>query len=125
MTQTRPARPALDRPARGRRARSATSRRLVAAVGGLIVIDLAGGLLSIAAGLNTLATAWGSTALLAAPVPMILTQLLLTGLSVWTDRRWAAVPAGLLAAACAASIVSGFFDGGLRNQALSPALFGY
>ena len=122
MTQTEPARAVVDR---DRQRLSAVSRRLVVAVGALISTDLAGGVLSIAAGLKAWETAWSSAALLAAPMPMMLGQILLTWLSVRTDRRWAAWAAGLLAVACAASILSGFFDGGLRNSALSPALFGF
>jgi len=82
-------------------------------------------LLSIDAGVNTWSSAWGNTALLAAPAPMILGQLLLTLLSVRLQRRWAAIPAGLLSAACAVSVTSAFFDGALRNDALSPALFAF
>jgi hypothetical protein len=33
--------------------------------------------------------------------------------------------AGLLATACLVSVASGFFDGGLGNDALSPALSAY
>ena len=48
--------------------------------------------------------------------------MLLTWLATRTSRRSAAVAAGLLAAACLVSVVSGFFDGGLGNDELTPGL---
>ena len=96
------------------------SLRLSMAV--LLGLDLVGGLLAVASGVNTWGEAWGGKALLAAPVPMILGQVLLTWLATRTSRRSAAVAAGLLAAACLVSVVSGFFDGGLGNDELTPAL---
>ena len=62
-----------------------TSRRLRVAMGCLLLTDLAGGLLAVASGLNTWGEAWGARALLAAPLPMIGAQLLLTWLA--TRRR--------------------------------------
>jgi len=91
-------------------------------MGVLLLTDLVGGLLAVAAGVNSWTEAWGGKALLAAPVPMVVAQLLLTWLSVRTSSRWSALPAGLLAAACLVSVVSGFFDGGIGNDRLSPAL---
>ena len=44
------------------------SRRLVVAMAALVVTDLVGGLLAVAAGVNTWAEAWWTDALLAAPV---------------------------------------------------------
>ena len=88
----------------------------------LLGLDLVGGLLAVASGVNTWGEAWGGKALLAAPVPMILGQVLLTWLATRTSRRSAAVAAGLLAAACLVSVVSGFFDGGLGNDELTPVL---
>ena len=96
------------------------SLRLSMAV--LLGLDLVGGLLAVASGVNTWGEAWGGKALLAAPVPMILGQVLLTWLATRSSRRSAAVAAGLLAAACLVSVVSGFFDGGLGNDELTPAL---
>ena len=96
------------------------SLRLSMAV--LLGLDLVGGLLAVASGVNTWGEAWGGKALLAAPVPMIVGQVLLTWLATRSSRRSAAVAAGLLAAACLVSVVSGFFDGGLGNDELTPAL---
>ncbi len=107
---------------------SRTSRRvepIVPALVALLAADLVGGLLAVSAGVNTWGQAWGSKALLAAPVPMIAVQLLLTVLAVRSTRWKAAVPAGLLAAACLVSVVSGFFDGGIGNDELTPALAVY
>ena len=99
-----------------------TARRLALAVGVLLLTDLAGGLLAVASDVNTWDEAWGGKALLAAPLPMVAVQVLLTWLAVRRQGRVAVAAAGLLATACLVSVVSGFFDGGLGNDALSPGL---
>jgi hypothetical protein len=98
---------------------------IVPALVALVAADLVGGLLAVSAGVNTWGEAWGSEALLAAPLPMIAVQVLLTALAVRLTGWKAAVPAGLLAAACLVSVVSGFFDGGIGNDELTPALSAY
>jgi hypothetical protein len=102
-----------------------TTRRtpppLAVALAGLLLTDLAGGLVAVASGVNDWSSAWGGSALLAAPLPMIAAQVVLTGLALRQRSRWAALPASLLALACLASVASGFFDGGLGNDALAPA----
>ena len=105
-----------------------TARRqdpLVPAMAALLAADVAGGLLAVSSGVNTWDEAWGSQALLAAPLPMIGAQIVLTALAVRLEGRKAAVPAGLLAAACLVSVVSGFFDGGIGHEQLTPALSAY
>ena len=102
-----------------------TAHRLVTAVAALVAVDLAGGLLAVAADVNTWAEAWGGKALLAAPAPMIAVQLLLTWLAVRRPVRGAALAAGVLALACLVSVVSGFFDGGLANDSLDGPLVGF
>ena len=62
----------------------------------LVAVDLAGGLLAVASGVNTWSEAWGGKALLAAPVPMIAVQVLLTWIAVTRRGRAAAVAAGVL-----------------------------
>ena len=103
-----------------------TARRqmdpLVPAMVALVLVDVVGGLLAVASGVNTWGEAWGSRALLAAPLPMIAAQVLLTVVAVRGRRRAAVVAAGLLAAACLVSVASGFFDGGLANDRLGPGL---
>jgi len=89
----------------------------------LIVIDLIGGVLAVSSGVNTWGEAWGSRALLAAPLPMMVAQLVLA----WLAARNVRPPVGLVAAivlalACLVSAVSGFFDGGLANEELSGGL---
>jgi len=99
--------------------------RLVVAMSVLVVTDLVGGLIAVAAGVNTWAEAWWTDALLAAPVPMIVLQVVLTLVAV-RSTSWVAVSAAvLLSLACLVSVVSGFFDGGLGNDALTPALSAY
>jgi hypothetical protein len=102
-----------------------TSRRLVALMSALVATDLVGGLLAVSSGVNTWSEAWGGQALLAAPVPMILLQVVLTGVAVLRAGRAGAVAGGLLALACFVSVISGFFDGGLGNDELTPALSAY
>lgn len=102
-----------------------TAPPLAVAVAGLVLTDIVGGLLAVASGLNTRAEAWGSAALLAAPLPMIGAQVLLTWLALRLHSRWAALPAGLLAVACLVSVVSGFFDGGLGHAGIGPGLAAY
>ena len=99
--------------------------RLAVAMAALVLTDLVGGLVAVAAGVNTWAEAWWTEALLAAPVPMIVVQVLLTVVAVRSSGRFAVVAAVLLALACLVSVVSGFFDGGLGNDALTPALSAY
>jgi len=105
--------------------RGRASVRLVAGVSALVATDIAGGLLSVYTGVNSWSSAWGNTALLAAPAPMVFGQILLAWLAVRPQRRWAAIPAGMLSATCAVSVASAFFDGALRNDVLSPALFAF
>src|SRR3954468_17640626 len=94
---------------------------LVLALVALVVADLVGGLLAVSSGVNTWGEAWGSQALLAAPLPMIVGQVVLTVLAIRFHGRKAFVPAGLLALACLASVASGFFDGGIGNEELTTA----
>ena len=103
----------------------AVPRLLTLAMGTLLVVDLVGGGWAALSGVNTWPDAWGGHALLAAPAPMIAAQVLMTWLAVRGRRRRAAIPAGLLAAACLVSVASGFFDGGLGNAALEPGMAAY
>jgi hypothetical protein len=103
----------------------AVPRLLAASLAALLVVDLVGGLWAGLAGVNTWGDAWGSHALLAAPLPMIVGQVVLTVAAVRGRSRRAAVPAGLLAAACLVSLASGFFDGGLGHVGLEPGMAAY
>ena len=115
----------LTRPVPDVRAGRTVPRLMVAAMGALLVIDLVGGLWAALSGVNTWRDAWSGNALLAAPLLMIAAQVVTTWLSVRGRSRRAAVPAGLLAAACLVSVASGFFDGGLGNTALEPGMAAY
>jgi hypothetical protein len=108
-----------------RRDVSLSAHRLVAALCTLLLIDLGGGLLAVGSGVNTWADAWGGRALLAAPLPMMVAQALLTWWAVRSTSRGAVTAAVLLAVACLVSVVSGFFDGGIGNNDLTPALAAY
>jgi hypothetical protein len=101
------------------------ARRLALAMTALVATDALGGVLAVTNDVNTWGTAWSADALLAAPVPMIVAQVLCTVLAVRSARRWAAAPAFLLALACFVSVISGFFDGGLANDVLSGPLIAF
>jgi hypothetical protein len=100
-------------------------RLLAAAMASLVAVDLAGGLWAALSGVNTWSDAWGGHALLAAPLPMIVGQVVATGLSMRGRSRRAVVPAALLAVACLVSLASGFFDGGLGHAGLETGMAGY
>jgi hypothetical protein len=116
---------APDRPVGGSHPSRRTAGRLVVAQAVLLGVDAVGGVLAVSSGASTWADAWGSTALLAAPLPMMAVQTALTVLAVSSRRRWGAVPAVLLALACVLSVASGFFDGGLGNARLTGWLPAY
>ena len=101
----------------------ASGRRLLVATVILVLVDVIGGILAVSSDVNTWGEAWGSKALLAAPLPMMVVQLVLA----WLAARNVRPPIGLVAAivlalACLVSAVSGFFDGGLANDELSRGL---
>jgi hypothetical protein len=74
--------------------------------------------LAITSGVNTVSEAWSSRALIAAPLPMMVGQVVAALAAYhWPDRR-GAVAAGLLAAGCLVSAISGFFDGAFGNAEL-------
>ena len=93
-------------------------RLLAGTMAVLLATDLAGGLLEIAAGRNTVGTAWGSEATLCAPYPMILVQVLAVLVVTRSPRMPGRVAAVLLALACFVSFLSGFFDGQLGRTDL-------
>jgi len=109
--------------------RDPSARRLALGMGALVATDLVGGVLAVLSGVNTWSEAWGPAALLAAPAPMVLGQVLLTLVATGTFRRvssrWTATAAVVLALACLVSVASGFFDGGLANHALTGGLVAY
>jgi hypothetical protein len=112
----------LARPAATQTRASEAGPWLVLGLAFLLFVDLMGGLVAIAAGENTWAEAWNSDAILAAPWPMLIAQVVLTWGAVRARRVVAIVCAGLLAVACGVSAVSGFFDGQLGKAGLSDAL---
>jgi hypothetical protein len=115
----------LTRTAPQVRGTATVPRLLAVSMSLLLVVDLVGGVWAALSGINTWAEAWGEKALLAAPLPMIVGQVVATWLAVRGRSRRAAFPAGLLAVACLVSVASGFFDGGLGNNALEPLMAAY
>jgi len=105
----------------GRRARTL----LPAALGAVIAADVVGGTWDIAAGRSTPADAWGSDATLCAPWPMVAFQVVAVTVAVRSAGLPGRIAAGLLAAACAVSVASGFFDGQLARSDLAPAEVGF
>ena len=93
---------------------------LLAAAAGVTLVSLSGSLLAVVTGLS--ATWWdavGPTARLSVPLPMNVALLVLALVAAGTRRRVALACATLLGLACAAAVVSGFFDGGYA-AALTP-----
>jgi hypothetical protein len=91
----------------------------------VLATDLVGGLLDVVAGRSSLTAAWGSSATLCAPWPMIAFQI---GAFLLIRRgpstlRW--VAAGLLMLACVVSVLSGFFDGQLGRADLGAGERGF
>ena len=112
-------RPTGPRAGRGRGA-VPSAPGLLAVAAGVTLVSLAGSLLAVATGLS--ATWWhavGPTARLSVPLPMNVALLVLALLAAGTRRRVALAGATLLGLACAAAVVSGFFDGGYA-AALAP-----
>ena len=95
-------------------------RALVVSVVVLLVLDLIGGIVAVASDVNDWSEAWSGNARLAAPWPMILLQVCALGLAVAFSRPWAIVGATILALACLASALSGFFDGAFAAGELGP-----
>ena len=87
---------------------------------GVTTVSLAGSLLAVATGLSAgWADAVGPTARLSVPLPMNLALVVLALVAAGTRRRLGLSAAVLLALACTAAVVSGFFDGGYAAQ-LAP-----
>lgn len=105
--------------ARPTSARPRLPRLLVGTFGVVLVTDVVGGLLDVAAGRSDLASVWGSGATLCAPAPMVALQALTTALALTAGRRTPRVAAALLGAACLVSVVSGFVDGQLARSDLA------
>ena len=107
-------------PARSEARRAAPAGTLVLAAVGVTVVSLTGSLLSVAGGLND---KWwdavGPTGRLSVPLPMNVALLVLAFAAAGTRRRLALAAASLLALACSAAVVSGFFDGGYA-AAMAP-----
>ena len=94
-------------------------RALVGLLAVVLLTDVVGGLVDVAADRSTLGSAWGSHATLAAPLPMMLAQLVMVALLLRAGRRTAVCSGVLLTLACVVSFVSGFFDGQLARDDLS------
>ena len=94
-------------------------RALVALLAVVLLTDVVGGLIDVAADRSTLTSAWGSHATLAAPLPMMVAQVVMVALLLRAGRRTAIGAAVLLTLACVVSFVSGFFDGQLGRSDLS------
>ncbi|GAA0990276.1 hypothetical protein GCM10009555_075780 [Acrocarpospora macrocephala] len=89
------------------------ARAVVVTIGILLVMDVAGALISLSAGLSpTFLDALGPQARLSAPIPMMIAQAILA-FAVSGRRRAVAAPAAvLLMIAGILAFVSGFSDGG-------------
>ena len=100
---------------------SRAARRLGVGAALLLAWSGVGGVVSVQLGANTWADAWSASATLAAPWPMILVQLVAAALAVFGRGRPAITGAAILLLAAFLSAISGFFDGQLAREGLSPA----
>src|SRR3954468_17725884 len=98
----------------------ASGRRLLVAAMVLLVCDVIGGFLAVAAGVNTWSEAGGFDTSFTVPLPVGVVQLVLA----WLAARNVRPPVGLVAAVllsalCLISVLSGLFDGDLTKNAAS------
>ncbi len=100
---------------------SPAARRLGVGAALLLAWSGVGGIVSVQLGANTWSDAWGATATLAAPWPMVLAQLTTALLAVFGRRGWAVAGSALLLAGSFLSAISGFFDGQFARGDLSGA----
>ena len=98
---------------------------LPGALAGLVLTDVVGGLLDVAAGRSRPSDAWSSRATLCAPWPMIAFQAASTLVATRRLGVPSRVAAGLLALGCGVSMASGFFDGQLARRDLSSSEVGF
>src|SRR5262245_43210033 len=101
---------------------SLLTRPLVATVGLLFALDVAGAFASVALGLNTdLMDGLGSQARLAAPLPMIAAQTVLLFAATRRPRGLSIPATALLGISGLLGFVSGFFDGGYATEMATGA----
>ena len=101
----------------------ASGRALVLSTLVLVVGDVIGGFLAIAAGVDSWNEAWGFETESTVPLPVGAAQLVLA----WLAARNVRPPVGLIAAAvlsafCLMSVIFGLFDGDLINTIASEGL---
>src|SRR4051812_40494292 len=98
----------------------ASGRPLFVATLVLIVCDVIGGFLAVAAGIHTWGEAWGFETTFTVPLPVGAVQLVLAWLAAWNVRppvgRVAAVVLSLF---CLISVLFGLFDGDLTHEVAS------
>jgi len=100
----------------------ASGRRLLVAALVLLVCDVIGGFLAVAAGVNTWSEAWGFDTSFTVPLPVGVVQLVLA----WLAARNVRPPVGVVAAVvlavfCLISVLFGLFDGDLTDTVASAA----
>jgi len=104
----------------------ASGRALLLAMLALLVCDVIGGFVSLAAGADTFDEAWGFDTEHTVPLPIGAAQLVLA----WLAARNVRPPAGVLAAVllsgfCLISLMAGLFDGDFINTIASAGLFSW
>ena len=113
-------RPAPARADRAARTTAAPDRLLLAGALALTAVSVAGGFVSVASGLaDTLLDAMGPTGRLSIPLPMMVGQLVAAWVASGRRRRPAIVASALIALVEPVCIMSGFYDGGYSDPALT------
>ena len=106
--------------------RVASGQALLVSMLVLLVCDVIGGFIGVAAGAETWGTAWGFDTHSTVPLPMGVVQLILA----WLAARNVRPPVGLVAAAvlsaiCLISVLAGLFDGDLIGSVASNGLLSW
>ena len=101
-------------------ARLGPDRTVLAAVVAVTAVSLAGAAMSVGGDLSpTYLDALGPDGHLSVPLPMTAFQVVTAVLAAGTHRRRVLVASGLLTAAVAVAVASGFFDGGYAAERLT------
>ena len=90
----------------------------------LVVCDVMGGLIGVAAGNETWSSAWGFDTKSTVPLPVAAAQLGLAWLATRDVRpRVGRVAAAVLSATCLLSVLAGLFDGDLIDNIAADGFF--
>jgi len=112
--------------ARRSRTALAPNRTVLYGVLTLAALSVIGAIISVASDLSaTFLDAMGPKGRLSIPLPMTVAQIAMAVAAGSSRRIVAMIGSGFVAASLFAGVISGFFDGGLANDDLTPGLVAY